>query len=136
MSDGFFVGVLQRRETAIFIRIQEVVLALLAIFWGAILLLPGDLFAGIERYRFYGQYAPDTVWGVVMALCGVLILLKRPHWAHRHAHWILCTVWTGMTWLSLLSLISPPVLLIASLCAALSLIHASAFWQLQYPPAM
>lgn len=113
-------------------RITEVTLGLLAMLWGAILMAPGDLFAGIERYKYFNNYAPDTGWGIVLALCGLVIVIRLPKWAHRHAHWVLCTVWLGMFVLSLLSTISPPALLIASLLLAIAIIHATKFFRLFY----
>jgi hypothetical protein len=109
---------------------NEIALAILAITWGIILMLPGDLFEGIERYRFFRQFAPDTVWGVVMALCGVITLIARPHWARLNAHAVLCIVWLGMTVLSLASIVSLPALLIASLLLAIAFFHATKFLRL------
>ncbi len=113
-------------------RVTEMCLGVLAIFWGVILVLPGDSFAGIERYELFGKYAPDTAWGVVMLICGTVTTIRMPRWAHKHAHWVLFAVWLGMTVLSLLSTITHPALLIASLTFAIAFIHISKYFRLAY----
>lgn len=112
-------------------RIAEVSLALLALYWGIILIMPGDLFAGIERYKFFNQYAPDFVWGSIMAISGLIILFHWPRQARMPAHVALCVIWSGMGILSLLSVISPPATLIAAMAFSNSIIHATKFWRLQ-----
>jgi len=112
-------------------RIAECALALLACYWGIILMLPGDLFAGIERYKYYSRYAPDTIWGAVMAVCGIFILLNWPRQARMPAHLVLSAVWFGMGILSLLPARNVASTLIAALAFSNSLIHATKFWKLQ-----
>lgn len=99
-------------------------------------MLPGDLFEGIERYQYFRMYAPDTVWGVAMLVCGVLTLIARPRWARIGAHVVLCIIWLGMTVLSLLSIVTAPALLIASMLATLSFFHATKYWRLSHPTVM
>ncbi len=105
----------------------EKALGILAIFWGILLMLPGDLFNGIERYTSVGAYAPDALWGAVYAVLGAIVFARTPSWAHKHAHWLLCTVWAGMTILSLLTEIISPTLLTASMCAFISFLHATKY---------
>lgn len=97
-------------------------------------MLPGDLFAGLERYKYFNVYAPDWGWGLVMIVCASATLLRLSAWSHKYAHVGLCIVWSGMTALSLSATISPPALLITSLCAAIALLHASKYWRLQAAP--
>jgi hypothetical protein len=109
-------------------------LAFLAIIWGVTLMAPGDLFAGIQAYKLLSYYAPDTVWGLVLGLSGFFLLLPIPMAAHKHIHWILCTVWSGIGILCLLSRISPAVILFASACFTISMLHAGKFWRISRPP--
>lgn len=111
-------------------RANEFILAALAIFWGLILLLPSDLFGSIERYRYFNEFAPDTVWGAIFILSAFCTILGKPHWLHVHAHWILCTLWSGIAFLSGIAMRSPLSLLIPSLCLAIAAIHATKFWRL------
>jgi len=93
-------------------------------------MMPGDMFASIERYKFFSQFAPDTAWGAVMTLCGIITLIARPSWARLNAHAILCIVWLGMTVLSLVSVISPPSLLITSLVLIIAFFHGTKYLRL------
>lgn len=117
-------------------RVNELALALLAVFWGCVLLLPGDLFAGIERYRLIGRFFPDTVWGILMVLSAAILFKPDSLPLRKAAHWLLCTIWSGMTILSLMSMISAPALLIASLLATISFFHATKFWRLGHLPVV
>lgn len=108
-------------------------LAFLAIIWGIILALPGDLFAGLERYRLIAQLFPDWVWGAIMFLSGVALLLKLPMLTHKHIHFVLTAVWLGMTLLSVLATKTPPALLITSLCLTIAMFHVGKFWRIQHP---
>jgi putative effector of murein hydrolase LrgA (UPF0299 family) len=112
---------------------NEIVLAILAIFWGIVLMLPGDLFNGIERYKYFSSFAPDSVWGMVMILGGLTTLIARPPWLRRNAHALLCIVWLGMTVLSCLSIVTAPSLLITSIILTVALLHAMKFWRLSRP---
>jgi len=114
-------------------RSTEVALSFLAMVWGSILMAPGNLFAGIARYELLGRYAPDTVWGAVMFVCGLGIFIARPHWWRAQCHAALCIVWLGMTILSLLSTITPPAVLIASLLLTIAAVHAFKNWRLTHP---
>ncbi len=111
-------------------RMNEVCLGLLAVFWGVVLMLPGDLFERIEVYQLLRNFAPDTVWGVVMIVCGIVTLARMPRRAHKHAHWILCTVWLGMAVLLLSTTTRPTSLLFASLFLVIAIIHASKYMRL------
>lgn len=111
-------------------RLNEIALAVLAIVWGCILMLPGDLFEGIERYKFFNTFAPDTAWGAALVVCGLIILIARPEWAHINAHAALCIIWLGMTALSLASIVTAPSLLITSLLVFVAFMHATKFWRL------
>lgn len=111
-------------------KIAEADLALLALYWGIILMLPGNLFAGIERYKFFNDYAPDYIWGAVMAVSGLPILVHWPRRARMPAHIVLCIVWFGMGILSLLSVTNAPATLIASLTFSNSVIHATKYFRL------
>lgn len=110
-------------------RWNEFFLALLAITWGIILMLPGDLFAGIARYQFASKVFPDWLWGLLYFFFGILLLFPIPSWLHKHLHWVLFSLWLGMTVLSLLSTFSPPTLLIASLVFVIAMFHAGLFLQ-------
>ncbi len=108
-------------------RLTEKALGILAIFWGILLMLPGDLLAGIERYTRVSAYALDALWGAVYAILGAIVFSRMPSWAHKHAHWLLCTVWAGMTVMLLLTKIVSPTLLTASMCAFISFLHATKY---------
>jgi hypothetical protein len=112
-------------------RFNEVILALLALFWGVILMLPGDLFAGLERYKYFSDFFADWGWGLAMVICALATVLRLSVWSHKYAHVGLCIIWSGMAALSISATLSPPALLIASLCAAIALLHASKYWRLQ-----
>lgn len=142
---------------------NERLLAGLAITWGIILMLPGDLFAGIERYRLMSRVFPDWLWGAFYFMGGatlyILPLLPFPSlpytlWLykyipreqlcgyisregfHKHTHWLLFSLWLGMTALSLLSVVSPPTLLITSLVFVISMFHIGKFWRLGHRVSM
>jgi hypothetical protein len=108
-------------------------LAVLAMIWGITLMIPGDLFQGITAYRLFSQYAPDTVWGIVLFLLGISLFLPTPMWVHKHAHWLLCTIWMGMGILCLLGRFSPAVVLLSSVCLTVSMLHVGKFWRLNHP---
>jgi hypothetical protein len=94
-------------------------------------MLPGDLFAGLDRYKYFEAFAPDWGWGLVMIVCAIATLFRLTMWSHKYAHVGLCIVWSGMTALSISATLTPSALLIASLCAAIALMHASKYWRLQ-----
>jgi hypothetical protein len=85
------------------------------------------LFAGIERYRLISLFFPDTYWGAIFAICGISLLFPLPLLARQIAHSLLCAVWSGVAVLSLMAIITPPTLLIASVCLFPSVIHALEF---------
>lgn len=109
---------------------NEIALAILALVWGIILMLPGDLFAGIERYKFFNTFAPDAAWGAALAACGIITLIARPEWARTNAHAVLCIIWLGMTALSVASVVTIPSMLITSLLVFVAFMHATKFWRL------
>lgn len=106
---------------------------ILAIFWGIVLLFPGDLFEGIERYDLMREIFPDWTWGVLYVLFGFLILLPLSTTILKHLHWLLSALWLGMTILSVLGSASFPALLIASLTFFVAIIHVGKFWRLSHP---
>lgn len=114
-------------------RWNECWLATLAVIWGGILMLPGDLFAGIDRYRLMSQYLPDWAWGVCMFSFGIILFFHVPLWLHKHAHFFLCGVWLGITLLSLLAVMTPSVILIASLLFIIAMFHAGKYFRLSHP---
>lgn len=113
-------------------RVNEVVLGLLAIFWGIVFVLPGDLFAGLERYQFFNNYAPDWLWGAILMIFGLLIIPPAAPILRKIAHWGLCTLWLGMAMLSMLAVISPPSLLFTSLFVVVAIFHATKFFRLSH----
>lgn len=94
--------------------------------------MPGDLFAGIERFRFFINYAPDWAWGALLILGGVLIIPPAAFTLRKIAHWMLCTLWLGMAVLSVLAIVTPPSLLFTSVLTAIAIFHATKFWRLYY----
>lgn len=113
-------------------RINEVVLGVLAIFWGVVLAMPGDLFAGIERYALFNNYAPDWLWGTVMIMAGLLIIPPASFPLRKLAHWALCTLWLGMAVLSILSVFTLASLLFTSVLITIAVFHATKFFRLHY----
>lgn len=107
---------------------------MLAQFWGILLLLPGDTFAGIEHYRLIGQFLPDQIWGIVFFTLGFATLFPFPTNLLKHLHWLLCTLWLGISVLALLSSFTIPALLIGALAFFVAMVHAGKFWRLSRPP--
>lgn len=108
-------------------------LGFLATVWGIALVLPGDLFRGIPMYVIAAQYAPDTVWGIVMGVSGILLFFPVPVPVHKHVHWILSSVWLGLGILCISARFSPVVVMLATQCLVISMLHAGKFWRFTRP---
>ena len=46
-------------------RIEEVLRLAISVFWGCMLLLPGDLFTTTKTFNAMSKIAPENVWGVI-----------------------------------------------------------------------
>lgn len=96
--------------------------------WGVVLMLPEDSFARIARYQLMSRVFPDWLWGLLFFIFGGLLLVPIANWAYKHLHWILCSLWLGITVLSLLSAITPASLLISSVVFTMAMFHAGIFF--------
>lgn len=104
--------------------------AVIALIWAVVLILPGDLFSGIARYRVMADYAPDTLWGLFFAIGGILLFFPISLWLRKVCHALLCSIWLGIVILSLLANLTIGTALIASLCFFICGFHASQYFRL------
>lgn len=111
-------------------RWQELVSAGVALVWGVVLLLPGDLFAGIQRYVALAVAVPDWVWGLLLLAFGLTVILLSPLRWRKEAHAGLGVVWTLVVILIFLDGVTPAGVLIAALCGELALLHFYRYLQL------
>ena len=111
-------------------------LGLLALIWGVAFCMPGDVFQRVPYYGKIAQYAPDTLWGLVMGVSGFFLFLPLPPAFHKHIHWILCTIWLMLGVIILLSGFFLITVLLSSQCLVISMIHAGNFWHISRTPAV
>lgn len=109
---------------------NEKLLAFLAVVWGVTLMLPGDVFGGIQAYSLINRVFPDWLWGALYFVCGGLLFLNIPKELHKHIHWILCSLWLGMTLLVFLAGIRSVTILIGSLTFVVAMFHVGKFFRL------
>lgn len=84
--------------------VKESLLVIMALIWGAILLLPGDSFSSPSRVDALSYYAPDTLWGVLLWIfCGPFLLINRLRWRRyrKAVHIFLWIFWLGISFIAL-----------------------------------
>lgn len=114
----------------IFSRWNEVCLAIVALIWGAILVMPGDLFIKIDRYRMIGQYFPDWVWGILFLIGSMGILIVPSIGIRKQLHAFMSALWVGIIVLALLTPFNIGTLLIVSLCWLAMMVHVGKFFRI------
>ena len=112
--------------------LQEGILSLLALFWGGVMVLPGNVFAQPTDLRPLSLYAQDWVWGSLLLLMSLLfVALNRYRYIiwRRFYHAFYWTFWSGIAFVAGIRVmnattITPALFLIPSAFLAIALIHA------------
>lgn len=104
-------------------RWQELILGTLAILWGAVLMLPDDVFGNVQRYAALSKFLPDWLWGLLLIVCGLTLIFLRHLNLRKQAHGGLAFVWTFIVVLAFLGGFSIGTILVAAPFAALAFLH-------------
>jgi hypothetical protein len=79
--------------------LKESLLIVLALFWGLVLILPGNTFFPQNRVDYLGLYAEDWVWGSVLLVFSFPLLVVNRYknrFLRRLAHAFYWVFWNGI----------------------------------------
>lgn len=119
--------------------LKEIILSILALFWGAVFLLPGEILSQASRVDLLRIYAGDATWGVLL-LTGSLFLLFSPRdryfKARKYTHAFFWVFWVGISTLliarSVANGFNEVDALICSPFITLAFLHAAFYVRLTY----
>lgn len=116
-------------------RWQEIVLALAALLWGALLALPDDVLGRVRAYAAINRFLPDAAWAGLLCSCALVILIagRRAHGApgwRAQAHLVLGLLWLAIVYLIFSSGVAVTGILVASPFVAMAALHIFEFLKL------
>jgi uncharacterized membrane protein len=118
--------------------LKELILAANAVFWGFLLLLPGNTFASRSGVDAMSRYAQDWAWGILFLTFGLLVLLvpKTGYLrVRRFSHAFFWVCWLSIYLIAILRSFSDGLhavdLLITSPFLTLAFLHGAIYLRLR-----